>query len=94
MRERVMPRSRTVLDRALLDPSLDVTVALVSEFNRSLPGSGHATILSAPMFGRSLARGTTGRIADDGRVALAASATLAVPRSTCVSWSMPTHHPP
>lgn len=74
MRERVTPGLRTFLDRTLLDPSLDVTVALVSEFNRSLPGSDHATILSAPLIGRSLARGTTGRLLDDARTLLPAGA--------------------
>lgn len=68
MAERLMPGLRTFLDRTLLDPTLDVSVALVSEFNRSLPGSDHATVLSAPVIGRSVRVATTGRL--DERVGL------------------------
>lgn len=68
MRDRVFPGLRTFLDRTLLDPTLEVSVALVSEFNRSFPGSDHATVLSAPVIGRGVRVATTGRLTDKARL--------------------------
>lgn len=59
MRERLVKGLRIFLDRMLSDPSLDVTVALVSE---SIEASRfeHASVLSAPVIGRSVRVATTG----------------------------------
>jgi hypothetical protein len=72
MRERVgmatyvVKPLNTFLDRMLNVTGHNVVVALVGDFARALPGSGHSTCLSATVFGKYCVNGTTGTVAIDG----------------------------
>jgi hypothetical protein len=56
----------TFLDRMLNVAGRNVVVALVGDFARAIPGSGHATCLSATVFGKYCVNGTTGKVAQNG----------------------------
>jgi hypothetical protein len=56
----------TFLNRMLDVPGRNVVVALVGDFARVLPNSGHAKALSATVFGKYVVNGTTGALANNG----------------------------
>lgn len=55
----------TFLGRMVQDPNRNVTVVLMGDFSRSLPGSNHQPNLSATVIGKYVKRGTTGRVNAD-----------------------------
>jgi hypothetical protein len=56
----------TFLSRMLEAPGRNVVVALVGDFARTIPNSGHATDLSATVFGKYVTNGTTGAVTNQG----------------------------
>lgn len=70
MTQRILPGLRTFTSRMVNAPGRNVVVAIVGDFARSLPGSDHASALSATVIGKHVRVGTTGRMSD--RVQLAA----------------------
>jgi hypothetical protein len=44
------------------NPGLNVTLMVMGDFSRSLPGSDHQPNLSVAVFGRNVQRGTTGKV--------------------------------
>lgn len=59
---RLVKPLRLFLERVLGAAELDPVVVLCSEFARSLPGSDHAGVTSANVFGKRIVPGTTGRV--------------------------------
>lgn len=55
----------TFLTRVVQDTTRNVTVVLMGDFARSLPGSNHQPNLSALVIGRNVKLGTTGRVNAD-----------------------------
>jgi hypothetical protein len=55
----------TFLSRMVQDPARNVTVVLMGDFARSLPGSNHQPNLSALVIGRNVKVATTGRVNAD-----------------------------
>ena len=45
------------------NPSQNVSLIIIGDFARSLPGSDHQPNLSVAVFGKNVARGTTGKVA-------------------------------
>jgi hypothetical protein len=43
-------------------PNRNVVVAFTSEFSRSTPDAGHATVLAAQVIGKYVKQGTTGHV--------------------------------
>lgn len=70
MTQRILPGLNTFLSRMVNAPGRNVVVAIVGDFARSLPGSDHASALSATVIGKYVKVGTSGRMND--RVQLAA----------------------
>ncbi|MFZ5470843.1 MAG: hypothetical protein ACOZIN_15565, partial [Myxococcota bacterium] len=58
-----LPSLRTFINRMVADPNRNVVVAILGDFARSLPGSDHASSLSATVIGKYVRVGTTGRVA-------------------------------
>jgi hypothetical protein len=61
----------TFLNRMLDVAGRNVVVALVGDFARALPNSGHAADLSATVFGKYVQHGTTGKVANNGSLPVA-----------------------
>ena len=55
----------TFLTRMVQDPTRNVTVVLMGDFARSLPGSNHQPNLTALVIGRNVKPGTTGKVNAD-----------------------------
>lgn len=72
MTQRILPGLRTFISRMVNAPNRNVVVAIMGDFARSLPGSDHASALSATVIGKYVRVGTTGRMND--RVQLPAGA--------------------
>ncbi len=70
MTQRILPGLRTFVSRMVNAPNRNVVVAILGEFARSLPGSDHASALSATVIGKYVRVGTTGKVNE--RVQLAA----------------------
>lgn len=70
MTARILPGLRTFVSRMVNAPNRNVVVAIMGDFARSLPGSDHASALSATVIGKYVKVGSTGRMTD--RVQLAA----------------------
>ncbi|MBE2251652.1 MAG: DUF1501 domain-containing protein [Myxococcus sp.] len=70
MTSRILPGLRTFISRMVNAPDRNVVVAIMGDFARSLPGSDHASALSATVIGKYVKVGTTGKMSD--RVQLAA----------------------
>lgn len=67
----ILPALRTFLGRLRSEPDLaarNVTVILHGDFARSLPGSDHASCLSALVIGPRVKVGTTGKVSADVRL--------------------------
>lgn len=70
MTQRILPGLRTFISRMVNAPNRNVVVAIMGDFARSLPGSDHASAMSATVIGKYVKVGTTGKMSD--RVQLAA----------------------
>jgi hypothetical protein len=55
---------RPFVSRMVNAPGRNVVVAIIGDFARSLPGSDHASALSATVIGKYVRTGTTGRMSD------------------------------
>lgn len=64
MTQRILPALRTFVSRMVEAPGRNVVVAILGEFARSLPGSDHASALSATVIGKYVRVGTTGKVND------------------------------
>ncbi|MFL5318500.1 MAG: DUF1501 domain-containing protein [Myxococcaceae bacterium] len=62
MNNRILPPLNTFLQRTLTMTNKNVVTAIIGDFARSLPGSDHATALSATVIGKYVKVGTTGRV--------------------------------
>lgn len=61
----VLAPLNTFLTRMVEDTTRNVTVVLMGDFARSLPGSNHQPNLTATVIGRNVKQGTTGRVNAD-----------------------------
>lgn len=61
----ILPPLRTFLNRMWNEPGFDVTVAILGEFARDIPGSDHQPNLSVTVIGKRVKVGTTGRTDND-----------------------------
>jgi uncharacterized protein (DUF1501 family) len=66
MNQRIYAGVRTFINRMMVQklagPEVNVTLVIGGDFSRSLPGSDHATVLSATVIGNSIKAGTTGAV--------------------------------
>lgn len=62
MNNRILPPLNTFLSRTLAMTNKNVVTAIIGDFARSLPGSDHATALSATVIGKYVKVGTTGKV--------------------------------
>lgn len=62
MNTRILPPLRTFMNRMMNRPDYNVGVLIFGDFARSLPGSDHASSLSATVIGKYARVGTTGRM--------------------------------
>ena len=69
---RILPGLKTFTDRMIRDQGPNVTVVILGDFARSLPGSDHANVTVATVFGTNVKVGTTGKV----------SATVGLPQGT------------
>jgi hypothetical protein len=59
----ILPGLKTFTDRMLTEQSeYNVTVLILGDFARSLPGSDHATVTVATVMGHNVKQGTTGKV--------------------------------
>jgi hypothetical protein len=58
----ILPGLRVFTQRMLSDASRNVTVAIIGDFARSLPGSDHARVISATVIGKRVRVGTDGKV--------------------------------
>jgi len=70
MANRILPPLANLMTRAGAIPNLNLVVAIVGDFARSLPNSDHANGVTASVMGKYVKPGSTGRF--DGNVGLAA----------------------
>jgi hypothetical protein len=63
MNSRILPPLKTFIGRMMNRPDYNVVVAILGDFARSLPGSDHASALSATVIGKYVKQGTTGKMA-------------------------------
>lgn len=63
MNQRILPPLKTFLTRMLNRTDRNVAVMIYGDFARSLPGSDHASALSATVIGKYVKVGTTGKVA-------------------------------
>ena len=59
---RIFPALKVFTDRMIRDQGPNVTVAILGDFARSLPGSDHAPVTVATVFGTNVQVGTTGKV--------------------------------
>jgi hypothetical protein len=64
----IIPAMSTFVERMVQDETRNVTLVIMGDFSRSLPGSDHQPNLSATVIGRNVKQGTTGKT--DNRVGL------------------------
>lgn len=65
MNNRILPALNVFLARQLQAQGRNVTVAILGDFARSLPGSDHQGNLTATVIGKNVRVGTTGRVAEN-----------------------------
>jgi hypothetical protein len=58
----ILPGLRTFASRMLTATGRNVTIAIIGDFARSLPGSDHARCVSATVMGKRVRLGTDGRV--------------------------------
>jgi hypothetical protein len=59
----IIPGLKTFTDRMLTEQSeFNITVIILGDFARSLPGSDHATVTVATVMGHNVRQGTTGKV--------------------------------
>ncbi len=62
MNSRILPPLKVFINRMMNQPNQNVVVAIFGDFARSLPGSDHASSLSATVIGKYVKVGTTGKM--------------------------------
>ncbi len=62
MTNTILPGLRVFAQRMLSDVNRNVTIAIIGDFARSLPGSDHARVLSATVIGKRVRVGTDGKV--------------------------------
>lgn len=62
MNNNILPGLKVFLQRMMSDTAFNVTTLIFGDFARSLPGSDHAHVLSATVFGKRVKVGTTGKV--------------------------------
>ncbi len=62
MTSRILPPLKVFINRMMNVPNTNVVVAIFGDFARSLPGSDHASSLSATVIGKYVKVGTTGKM--------------------------------
>jgi hypothetical protein len=62
MNTRILPPLKVFMNRMMNRPDMNVGVLIFGDFNRSLPGSDHASSLCATVIGKYVKVGTTGRV--------------------------------
>ncbi|MBS1148730.1 MAG: hypothetical protein H6Q89_428 [Myxococcaceae bacterium] len=62
MNTRILPPLKVFINRMMNLPDRNVVIAIVGDFARSLPGSDHASALSATVIGKYVKVGTTGKM--------------------------------
>jgi hypothetical protein len=62
MTTRVLPPLKVFINRMLNRPDFNVSIAIFGDFGRSLPGSDHASALTATVIGANVKPGTTGNV--------------------------------
>lgn len=63
MNTRILPPLRTFINRMMNRPDYNVNVVILGDFARSLPGSDHASAMTATVIGENVKVGTTGKMA-------------------------------
>lgn len=63
MNTRILPPLKVFINRMMNLPDRNVVVAILGDFNRSLPGSDHASALNSIVMGKYVKPGTTGKVA-------------------------------
>ena len=62
MNTRILPPLKTFISRMLNRPDYNVGILIMGDFARSLPGSDHASSMSATVIGKYVKVGTTGKM--------------------------------
>lgn len=62
MNTRILPPLKVFINRMMNLPDRNVVVAILGDFNRSLPGSDHASALNSIVMGKYVKVGTTGKV--------------------------------
>jgi len=60
-----LPPLKVFMSRMLNRPDFNVAIVMLGDFARSLPGSDHASALSATVIGKYVKQGTTGKMASN-----------------------------
>ncbi len=63
MNTRILPPLKTFITRMMNRPDYNVNVVILGDFARSLPGSDHASAVTATVIGKYVKVGTTGKMA-------------------------------
>lgn len=69
MNTRILPPLRTFITRMMNRADYNVNVVILGDFARSLPGSDHASAMSATVIGKYVKVGTTGKMAANVQLA-------------------------
>jgi hypothetical protein len=69
MNTRILPPLRTFINRMMNRPDYNVNVVILGDFARSLPGSDHASAMSATVIGKNVKVGTTGKMSANVQLA-------------------------
>jgi hypothetical protein len=76
MNSRILPPLKTFINRMMNRPDYNVVVAIFGDFARSLPGSDHASSLSATVIGKYVKQGTTGKMSSNVQLPSGTPSTL------------------
>ncbi|MBK7859488.1 MAG: DUF1501 domain-containing protein [Archangiaceae bacterium] len=69
MNTRILPPLKVFINRMMNRPDFNVSVAILGDFARSLPGSDHASAMTATVIGKYVKPGTTGKMAANVQLA-------------------------
>ncbi len=69
MNQRILPPLKVFMNRMMNVPDRNVVVMIMGDFARSLPGSDHASAMSATVIGKYVKPGTTGKMSANVQLA-------------------------
>jgi hypothetical protein len=69
MTSRILPPLKVFINRMLNRPDFNVAIVILGDFARSLPGSDHASALTATVIGKYVKPGTTGHMSANVQLA-------------------------